>query len=78
MHRLRLRLRYGGVTVPDAREREKTNSWRRTTFCEGGHGCWIERERRKREKRREKETEGLVVWLVLQMLTSQLELLTLA
>ena len=54
MHRIRLRLRYGGVTVPDAREREKTNSGRSTTFCEGGHGRWIERERHKREKRREK------------------------
>ena len=54
MHRIHFRLRYGGVTVLDAREREKTNGGRRTTFCEGGHGRWIERERQKREKRREK------------------------
>ena len=53
MHRIRLRLRYGGVTVPDAREREKTNSGRRTTFCEGGHGRWIERETDKGEAKRE-------------------------
>ena len=59
MHRIRLRLRYGGVTVPDAREREKTNSGRRTTFCEGGHGCWIERDRKGRsEERREIERES--------------------
>ena len=53
MHRIRFRLRYGGVTVPDAREREKTNCGRRTTFCEGGHGCWIERETEKGEAKRE-------------------------
>ena len=53
MHRIRLRLRYGGVTVPDAREREKTNSGRRTTFCEGGHRGWIERETEKGEAKRE-------------------------
>ena len=53
MHRIRFRLRYGGVTVPDARKREKTHGGRRTTFCEGGHRGWIERETEKGEAKRE-------------------------
>ena len=53
MHRIHFRLRYGGVTVLDARAREKTNGGRRTTFCEGGHGGWIERETEKGEAKRE-------------------------